>query len=62
MGQWSIQDSRSCSGPGPVSNDVINDGKAEGEPWDSQPSNTAEDEDDAKASEGDVEFKRVGVA
>ena len=25
-------------------------------------SNTAEDEDDAKASEGDVEFKRVGVA
>ena len=36
MGQWSIQDSRSCSGPGPVSNDVINDGKAEGEPGDSQ--------------------------
>ena len=36
MGQWSIQDSRSCSGPGPVSNDVINDGKAEGEPTDSQ--------------------------
>ena len=36
MGQWSIQDSRSCSGPGPVSNDVVNDGKAEGEPRDSQ--------------------------
>ena len=36
MGQWSIQDSRSCSGPGPVSNDVINDGKAEGKPGDSQ--------------------------
>ena len=36
MGQWSIQDSRSCSGPGTVSNDVINDGKAEGEPRDSQ--------------------------
>ena len=35
MAQWSIQDSRSCSGPGPVSNDVINDGKAEGEPRDS---------------------------
>ena len=36
MGQWSIQDSRSCSGPGPVSNDVINDGKAKGERRDSQ--------------------------
>ena len=36
MGQWSIQDSRSCSGPSPDSNDVINDGKAEGEPRDSQ--------------------------